>query len=174
MKTLFFILISLFLFGYYDYSKTPKIPKIYKRDIIASAVSDQLNPLLTKELVWSVIKIESDGNSSAVNIQSKNNLYHSYGLMQISRAKAIDYGLEPYELFDPETNILLGSRILSRCLAREASYLPAIERKPYSPILLANALTCYNVGEAWRNKPQHIIARGRIYARKVLTHLNRV
>lgn len=122
--------------------------------LVEQMAEETLNPKVTAGLVRAIIKQESGFKVRAKNEASKNPNHHSYGLMQISRAKAIDYNVHIHELYDPYTNLLLGTRIISNCLQREPS--------------LHFALICYNAGEGWRRLSPQARRNAQAYALKVL------
>lgn len=100
-------------------------------------------------ILWGIAKDESNLNPYAVN-KNKNGTY-DLGLMQINTVHLPELkklGLEPKDLFYPETSIAFGAHILSKCFEKHGQNW--------------KGLTCYN---------------GRIdgndYARKVLTKILR-
>jgi soluble lytic murein transglycosylase-like protein len=72
-----------------------------------------------EEWIKAVIQTESNGNPQAYRYEAKLN-DASYGLMQLLFATAQGLGYEgaPAGLYDPHTNIMLGSQLLGQLRAR--------------------------------------------------------
>jgi len=151
-----------------------KINKPYLRiNLIETAVYEQFNPLLDVDFIKAIIEQESSWRSNAKNETSRDSLNHSYGLMQVSRAKAIDYRISVPELHDDETNIFTGTRIASKCLWRESSKFAPHLRKSLTRTIRLHALACYNGGEGWRDKTTRR-ANALRYAHSVMSRYERI
>lgn len=120
--------------------------------------SDEHNNLFVKygkifsippKILWGIAKVESDLNPYAVN-KNVNGTY-DLGLMQINTVHLPElkkFGLEPKDLFYPETSIAFGAHVLSKCFEKHGQNW--------------KGLTCYN-GKI----------EGNDYAQKVLTKILR-
>ena len=97
-----------------------KIIARYGKQIEQAAKVTSLDPAL----IYSVIKVESDGDASAVSEAGAS------GLMQLVHSTASDYGVQ--NIFDPAENIRAGSSFLKDLLKRFGS--------------LKLALAAYNAG----------------------------
>jgi hypothetical protein len=81
-----------------------------------------------KDLVHAVIAAESGYNPRALSPAG------AIGLMQVMPATAADYGVQsPDDLFDPETNVKVGTRHLKRLISKYRS--------------VGHAVAAYNAGE---------------------------
>lgn len=83
------------------------------------------------QILWGIAKVESNFNPYAVN-KNKNNTY-DIGLMQINtiHLKTLaKEGIEPRDLFHPETSVAVGTYILSKCFEKHGQNW--------------KGLTCYN------------------------------
>jgi soluble lytic murein transglycosylase-like protein len=81
-----------------------------------------------KDLVHAVIAAESGYNPSAVSSKG------AIGLMQVMPATAADYGIDSSDdLFDPKTNVKVGTRHLKRLISKYRS--------------IGRAVAAYNAGE---------------------------
>lgn len=93
-----------------------ELPKDYK-DQIKNAVEEASKLYnIPKNLIYAIIKKESDFNPFAYN-KNKDDT-EDYGIMQVNflhnKALMEEFGIkDPSELFDIKTNILLGTKILS-------------------------------------------------------------
>ncbi len=61
---------------------------------------------LDKNLVWAVLAVESSGNKNATSHKNAR------GLMQVIPPTAARMGVDPKRLYDPEQNIIAGTRYL--------------------------------------------------------------
>lgn len=103
------------------------------------------------KLIVAVIIKESSGNPTAKGGSGE------YGLMQIMPGSARSYGgyTGPLaNLWDPATNIMVGTTILADCLRREGSNL-------------FNAMRCYNGGPGWRTSSLKSQTQTLVYATQV-------
>ena len=133
--------------GYWRFNNSDNIP--HKYDVIIKQASERFN--IDRSLVIAVIKAESDFNHSAVSRKGAK------GLMQIMPATASLMNLK--EPFNPEENIIAGTRYLSLMLERYH------ENKTL-------ALAAFNAGpetvDAYRGVPP--FPETRAFVRKVLNY----
>jgi len=97
----------------------------YKDIIFDAARQYELDPLV----IAAVISIESSGNANAKTWEPKANPpQYSRGLMQIlyTTAQWLDYNGAPEGLFDPLTNISLGSKYLAYQYGRYGNALDMV------------------------------------------------
>lgn len=78
------------------------------------------------EMIASVIQTESSGDPNAYRAEPQIS-DASYGLMQLlgSTAQALGYSGDPSGLFDPDTNIMFGTKLLSQLQAKYGADDPA-------------------------------------------------
>jgi soluble lytic murein transglycosylase-like protein len=112
-----------------DFAPIQPRAKRIKNDEILTKYGDYINQAsaqtsLDPTLIMSVIKVESNGDASAVSSAGAK------GLMQLIDSTASDYGVT--EVFDPQQNIEAGSRFLKDLMDRFGS--------------LRTALAAYNAG----------------------------
>jgi len=108
---------------------TGNVPRRVRQDGILSRFGDHITQAanltsLDPALIYSVIKVESNGNPQAVSDAGAK------GLMQLADSTAGDYGVR--QIFDPGENIRAGSQYLRNLLDRFGS--------------LKLALAAYNAG----------------------------
>lgn len=98
------------------------------------------------ELLWGIAKTESNFNAKAYN-KNKNGTF-DIGLMQINsihRAKLLEQNLDIDDLYEPETNIKFGAKILRSCIDMHGfnykalnCYNGKILNNPYNKKVLKN------------------------------------
>lgn len=123
---------------------------------------------LDPALVRAVIEQESGGQADAVRFEGhlyeklrnkerndsrRMQLASSHGLMQVLGIEAQRRGVSFGALYDPETNIEVGTAILASCIEKSGA-TSKLER-------LKQGLSCYNTG-------RHSSERGKLYAEQVL------
>ncbi len=122
-----------------------------------------------RRIIATIVKMESNNNPDAIRYEphhlsrakkitrnkSKQRMYaSSIGYMQIMGWHAIEYNLSYADLYDPRTNIELGTKLFSDCL----------ERHKNKPILqqLELAGGCYNGSKAYGVKLVNNLGRALI------------
>jgi len=98
------------------------------------------------ELLWGIAKTESNFNAKAYN-KNKNGTF-DIGLMQINsvhKAKLLEQNLDLDDLYEPETNIRFGAKILRSCIDMHGfnykalnCYNGKIANNPYNKKVLKN------------------------------------
>ncbi|WP_297882930.1 lytic transglycosylase domain-containing protein [uncultured Campylobacter sp.] len=98
------------------------------------------------ELLWGIAKTESNFNAKAYN-KNKNGTF-DIGLMQINsvhKAKLLEQNLDLDDLYEPETNIRFGAKILRSCIDMHGfnykalnCYNGKIVNNPYNKKVLKN------------------------------------
>ncbi len=137
IKRVIFIFILIVAIYYLDryVSRQISYPTKYSEIVISEATKNNLDPYL----IFAVIKKESNFNSD-----SKSNK-EAKGLMQILDSTAKDVtGNDDYNIYDPETNIAIGTKYLSSLILRYDGDVPL-------------ALAAYNGGlgnvDKWKDDP---------------------
>jgi soluble lytic murein transglycosylase-like protein len=144
MRKVVFILILLFIF------KMPAQVNAYCFEYAGQMYGIHPN------LLWSIAKVESGFNPSAINFNSNGS--YDYGLMQINSSWYKVLGKELWNsLSDPCTNVCVGAWILSQC----------IQKHGYT----WEAVGCYNSSNKnkkvkYANKVYAALVKGRLYAAK--------
>lgn len=160
---------------------------IYRPEIEAAAARHALDP----DLVEALVEQESDSKFYAYRFEpgfwtrylapnptwSKRRpaeVSASYGLTQVMYTTAVEKGFDgqPWQLFDPATNLEYGCRVLAANLVWAEK---AFSGNPgdKSRIVVASALAAYNGGKKG-NDPDNVPDRNREYAESVMKRMTRI
>lgn len=114
------------------------IPPLTRVEMIDSAVQFVNNPKITREVVEALIAIESTNDPfanafnpgempSSGSQMDRTALASAHGLMQVLGKTAQAYGYHWSELYDEQTNILVGTQYLAFCLDKFGNEIAAIK-----------------------------------------------
>jgi type IV secretion system protein VirB1 len=141
-------------------------------------------PNVAPATIQQIIRVESDGNPLAVNINTRNGvklkpaakittpehaiavtyaamaLGHTVdmGYMQVNSANLPKLGYTVEDMFNPCKNLTAGARVL------EAAYLRMLPRHRNKQAALSAALSIYNTGNPWDGVINGYV--GKYYSRK--------